>query len=290
VPPGGYGGPPPPPGYGPPQPAYPPSGYGPASGQKFSIGEAFSWALNKFGKNAVPLIVALLVYFVIGLVVSGLVFVLLGGGNAATTNADGTYGASFSGGLGTVGTIVLEIVVFVYIIFVQAAFLSGALDIADGRPVTISSFFKPRHFGTVILAAALLGVISAALDALSLIPPTVVFGIVAHVVVAVFSFFALFTIAFATDRGQSAIEALKASFSTVRSNIGSTLLSWIVQFAVVLVGWVLCGVGLLVAGPVALLIQVYTYRKLSGGQVVPVEQPGYQAGPPPGMPPGPQLG
>ena len=34
--------------------------------------------------------------------------------------------------------------------------------------------------------------------------------------------------------------------------------------------------------PVALLIQVYTYRKLSGGQVVPVEQPGYPAGPPPG--------
>jgi hypothetical protein len=57
-------------------------------------------------------------------------------------------------------------------------------------------------------------------------------------------------------------------------------------------------VGLLVGGPVAALVLIYTYRKLSGGQVVPLGQPGYQAGPPPGyqagpppgMPPGPQLG
>jgi uncharacterized membrane protein len=87
--------------------------------------------------------------------------------------------------------------------------------------------------------------------------------------VAVFSFFALFTIAFATDRGLPAIEALKASFDTVRSNAGSTLLSWLVQFAIVLVGALLCGIGLVVAAPVALLIQVYTYRRLSGGSVAP---------------------
>jgi hypothetical protein len=38
------------------------------------------------------------------------------------------------------------------------------------------------------------------------------------------------------------------------------------------------------------LIQVYTYRKLSGGQVVGLEQPGYQPGPPPaGPPPGQQF-
>ncbi len=54
------------------------------------------------------------------------------------------------------------------------------------------------------------------------------------------------------------------------------------QYAIVLVGELLCGVGLLVAIPIALLVQVYTYRKLSGGQVVPVEQPGYPAGPPSG--------
>ena len=139
----------------------------------------------------------------------------------------------------------------------------------DARPVTVSSFFRPRHFGNALLAAALLSVISVALDALSLIPPTIVFNLVALLAVAVFSFFALFTIAFATDRDLPPIEALKASFTTVRSDIGSTLLSWLVQFAVVLVGALLCFVGLVVAAPVALLIQVYTYRRLSGGPVAP---------------------
>jgi uncharacterized membrane protein len=214
----------------------------------------------------------LLVYFVVGLILHGLVFVLLGGGDATTSNADGDYGASFSGGTGGVGAIVLQIVFFVYTIFVQAAFLSGALDIADGRPVTVSSFFKPRHFGNVLLAAALLSVISVALDALSLIPPTFVFNLLALLAVAVFSFFALFTIAFATDRGLPAIAALKASFTTVRANIGSTLLSWLVQAAVVLIGFLLCFIGLIVAVPIALLIQVYTYRRLSGGSVAPLTQ------------------
>ena len=121
----GYGPPPgypPPPGYGPPQPGYgPPPGFGPPPGQGFDIGQAFSWAWNKFTQNLGPLILATLVYGVIGIVVHGLVFVLLGGATADVPSADGDYGASFAAGLGTVGTLVLSIVSFVFGIFVQAA-------------------------------------------------------------------------------------------------------------------------------------------------------------------------
>ncbi|MBV8182598.1 MAG: hypothetical protein JO045_28175 [Mycobacterium sp.] len=282
-PPPGYGAPPPPPGYGPPPPGYgpPPPGYGPPQpgyaplpgypppGQRFNISDAFSWAWNKFGKNAVPLIVAFLVYAVIGLVVHGLVFVLMGGANANTTDANGDYGASFTAGLGTAGTLVLSIVSFVFGIFVQAAFLSGALDIADGRPVSIGSFFKPRNFGNVILAGALLSVISALLDTLSLLP-SVVFALLSFLAIVVFTFFALFTIAFATDRGLPPIDALRASFTTVWANVGNTLLSFLIQALVVLLGFLACGIGIIVAGPLALLIQVYTYRRLSGGPVAPL--------------------
>jgi uncharacterized membrane protein len=90
------------------------------------------------------------------------------------------------------------------------------------------------------------------------------------VAVAVFTFFALFTIAFATDHGLSPIDALKASFTTVRSDIGSTLLSFLVQGLLVLAGFFACGVGILVGGPLALLVQVYTYRRLSGGPIAPL--------------------
>src|ERR1700739_4787631 len=168
-PPPGYG--PPPPGYGPPQPGYgPPPRYPPAHGPSFDITEAFGWAWNKFKHNAVPLIVATLLFGLIGLVVHGLVFVLMGGATANTADVEGDYGASFATSLGPAGMLVLSIVSFVFGIFVQASFLSGALDLADGRPVSVGSFFKPRNFGNVILAALLLSVISAILDAVSLLP------------------------------------------------------------------------------------------------------------------------
>src|ERR1700761_7821324 len=279
-PPPGYGAPPPPqPGYGPP-PGYPPPpgygpppgypsapGYGPPPGPGFSIGEATGWAWNKFTKNFGPLILAALVYGVIGVVLHGLVFVLLGGATADTSNADGDYGASFTAGLDTVGTLVLSIVSFVFGSFGQAGRRSGGLALADGRPVTVGSFFKPRNFGTVILAGALLRVISAVLDLLSL--PGFLFALLSFVLIAVFTFFALFTIAYATDRGLAPIDALKASFDTVRAHVGETLLSFLVQGLLVVVGLFACGVGILATGPIALLVQVYTYRRLSGGPIAP---------------------
>ena len=150
------------------------------------------------------------------MVVHGLVFVLMGGATANTNDVEGDYGASFTASLGPAGTLVLSIVSFIFGIFVQAAFLSGALDLADGRPVSVGSFFKPRNFGNVFLAALLLSVISAILDVLSLLP-SVVFALLSLVAILVFTFFALFTIAFATDHGLPPIDALKASFTTVRS-------------------------------------------------------------------------
>jgi uncharacterized membrane protein len=264
-PPPGY--PPPPPGYGPP-PGYPaPQGFGPPPGSGFDIGDAVRWAWNKFTQNLGPLVLAALVYAVIGVVVHGLVFVLLGGATANTSGVDGDYAAQFSAGLDTVGTLVLTVVSFVFGIFVQAAFLSGGLDLADGRPVTVASFFKPRNFGTVVLAGALLSVVSAVLELPSLISPLL--GLVTLVAVGIFTFLAYFTIAFATDHALAPIDALKASLNTVRAHIGPTLLSILVQGVLVVAGIFACLVGILVTGPVAGLVLVYTYRKLSGGPVAP---------------------
>jgi uncharacterized membrane protein len=135
--------------------------------------------------------------------------------------------------------------------------------------VTVGSFFKPRHFGNVVLAGLLLALIAALLDALTLLPGFL-FALLSLVLIVVFTFFTLFTIAFATDRALAPIDALKASYTTVRSHVGATLLSFLVQGLLLLVGVLACGVGIIVAAPVALLIQVYTYRRLSGGSVVPL--------------------
>jgi uncharacterized membrane protein len=266
----GYGPPPnypPPPGYGPPPgyPAYP--GYGPPPGSGFDIGEAFGWAWNKFSKNLGALVLAALVYFVITVVVDVLVFVVLGGATADNPDAGSDYGASFAASLGAGGSLVLSIVSFVVFVFVQAAFLSGALDLADGRPVTVASFFKPRNFGNVILAGALLSVISAVLNLIAL--PGLLFALLSFIALVVFGFLSIFTLAFAIDRALRPIDALKASVSTVRSHVGETLLSALIQGLLFVVGFFACGVGLLVTAPLAGLIQVYTYRRLSGGPVAP---------------------
>ncbi|MBV9723370.1 MAG: hypothetical protein JO082_15820, partial [Mycobacterium sp.] len=47
------------------------------------------------------------------------------------------------------------------------------------------------------------------------------------------------------------------------------LLFYLVFLLVLIVGAFLCGVGLIVAAPVALLLLVYTYRRLSGGAIAP---------------------
>ncbi|OBH53048.1 hypothetical protein A5687_08005 [Mycobacterium mantenii] len=185
-----------------------------------------------------------------------------------------TFTTNLNGG-GLALLILGYLVAYVVGAFAQSAFLSGCLDLADGRPVTIGSFFKPRNFAMVFLAALLLGVLTSIASALCFLP-----GLILGI-------FAQFTIPYAIDRSQQPIKALTSSFSTVTANFGNALLVWLVEVAAFLVGALACGVGLLVGAPVAALVGIYAYRKFSGGHVVPVEQAGYQAGPPPGAPPGP---
>ena len=308
-PPPGYGTPPPPPGYGPPPGSAPPPppGYGPPSGPPpgygtppppppgygapppsagaplgygappaFSVGAAFSWAWNAFTKNPAALIVATLVYGVLLAAASALDWVGQGMGNTTTVSDGTSYNVSTSvGGAG------LAVVALGYLLsalvgaYASAGFLSGCLDLADGRPVAIGSFFKPRNFGMAFLAALLVS-IATSIGYFACFLPGVVVGI-----------FTQFVILFVIDRSQSAIKGFGSSFSLVGSNIGNSLLVWLVSVLGIIVGAVACGVGLLVAVPVVALFLTYAYRKLSGGQVVALDQPGYQPGPPAG--PGPQL-
>ncbi|WP_217695285.1 hypothetical protein, partial [Mycobacterium sp. IS-2888] len=265
--------------YPPPQPGYGGAPGGPASPQ-FNVGEAVTWAWNKFSQNAVALIVPVVVY-VVALVIFGLVAGLLPvvfGQSTSSTYTD-PYGNTASNVAVTYSAasyVVLFIgyvLLFLTAIYMTAALASGCLDIADGKPVTVGTFFKVRNLGAVVLTSILLA-IGVMIGSLLCIIPGLIFG-----------FLAMFAIPFAIDRSLSPIDSIKASIATTRSNIGGALLSWLVQYAVVLVGELLCGIGLIVAFPIAQLIQIYTYRKLSGGQVVPATQPGYQTGPPPGSQP-----
>jgi len=291
APPPGYGAPPPgygapPPGYGAPPPGYPQPGPGGPGGQpapQFDVGEAARWSWEKFKSNAAALIVPVVVYGIVIGIFTALTSILPAAlGQPSSTSYTDSYGHTYGSSSVTFGPasiavwILGYILIFVAGVFMQAGLLSGCLDIADGKPVTIGSFFKPRNLGGVFLTALLVAIGTSIGAVLCIIP-----GII-------FAFLAMFAIPFVIDRSLSPVDSIKASIATVRSNIGGTVLSWLVQIAAVIIGEFLCLVGLVAGIPIAQLVLTYTYRKLSGGQVVPLEQPGYQPGPPPGPPPGPQ--
>ncbi|GAA4396170.1 hypothetical protein [Tsukamurella soli] len=261
-PPGGF---PPPPtdgptgGYPPPPGGYPPVAYG--GQQPYSVGDAFTWAWNKFTKNAVPLIVSMLVYAVILGVIGGVTvagaFASMTDKQTVTTDTSVSTSGTFGGAsiaIFAIGYLVLLIVG----LLIGVAYQTGVLDIADGRTVTIGSFFKPRNPGAAAVTAVLVGVATVILSVLCYIP-----GLV-------FAFFAMFATFIAIDRGTGGVAAITESMRAVRDRAGDAFLGWLISVVVAVVGVVICYVGLLVGGPLAMLIQVYTYRRLTGGQVAPL--------------------
>lgn len=291
-PPPGYGAPPPgygapPQGYGAPPQGYPPQGYPPQAGfgggpggPPFSVGDAFNWSWGKFKNNAAALAAPVAIYFLIlGAVIGIPLAIAFATSETTTTTTDYGYGVSYeatSTSFGVISWIVMTLGIILALLvatFLQAGLTTAALDLADGRPVSMATFFKPRNVGGVLLTFLLI-VVASSLLSCTVIGPLVI------------AFFTQFAVAFVVDKSLSPIDAIKASVATVRANLGPSALSWLVQYAAVAVGQLACYVGLVVGAPVAALVQVYTYRKLTGGQVAELEQPGtggYPSGPPPGQ-------
>jgi uncharacterized membrane protein len=263
---GGYPPPPPPQGgFAPPPPAgYPPAGY-PGGPAQYSVGDAFSWAWNKFSKNAAALIVPTLVYAlivgIVGGIVYGLAFALAPSGVTTYDSYDSGFSYEYSAGFGVASFIVLALgglILLVLLAAISSAYIGGIMDIANGVPVTAGSFFKPRLIGPVIIATVLVGVATAIGNALCYLPGLIV------------SIFAFFTTVALLDRNLSAIDAIKASIDIAKNNFVQVLITWLLFAVIIFVGSLLCGIGIIVAAPVAILFEVYAFRRLTGGQVAPL--------------------
>ena len=251
-----------------------PGGY-PPSAPPYSVGEALSWAWGKFTQNAAALILSTLVYALIVGVLYGIVYGLaLALAPETVTNYDSysggfEYSASTSLGVASIAVLVLGgIVLLVVIAAIQSAYLGGLLDIANGQPVAIGSFFKPRMVGSVILATLIIGIASA-------------IGSLCFILGIVIGIFTLFTTVAIVDRNLSPIDGIKASVDITKANFVPVLLTWLVAGAIVIVGALLCGIGLIVALPVAALLTVYAYRRLTGGQIAALNPQPLPPQPPP---------
>ena len=247
--------PPPPPAYGAPPAAA--GGYSPVA----AIQDG--WA--RFSKSPSTLLVPALILLAINIVISGAVYFLLQatllGSHDCTKTILGTQvdttcgpglamtllGAAISGGVST----------FLSSLF-GAGLVKCALDLVDGREVNAGDVVGYASKPAVVSTAAILGVLAFVGTLLCYLPAIVI------------SFLTVFTMFYVVDKGQQGVEAIRSSVSLVTSRIGETILFYLIAAVVLVVGAILCLVGLLVAVPVVLAAAAYTFRVLNDEPVAPV--------------------
>ncbi len=264
---GGFGGPPPGGGYGgPPQGGPPGGGFGNQSDQ-WDVGSAVSYGWSKFQANTGQMIIAALAIFAGAVVILGagffLVFVVLSGdAECVRRDPDLGYCLEYStGGAGFFLTMVLMALTyglfFIYAQVVGAGMIRASLNVTNGQPFRTADVFKFDNLGPVLLTSIIVGV-------------AVMVGMIAcYVPGIIIAFLTSYSLYFVVDKNMAPVDAIKASYELVTKNFGSTIIWYLVSGVIITVGAFLCGVGLLVAIPVALVGTAYTYKKLTGQPVAP---------------------
>ena len=256
--------PPPPPAAAAPVP--PPAAHaaGPVDGP-WSVGNAFSYGWAKFQQYLGPILVAMLILFLIGFVISIIWFFIvaaignaLAGDPSVTINPE-TGAISTSGGTGFFLSLILGalgfLVYYTVFGFIQAAITRAALAITEGKKIETSTILSTDKLGKVVVAAILVAIATAI--------GYLFCGIGALIV----SFFLAFTFFFVIDRDEEPVQAIKSSFNLVKENLGDLILFYLASVLAYFVGALICGIGLIVAVPVVIIATAYTYKKFSGQAV-----------------------
>lgn len=235
-----------------------PPGGGP---RPFSVGDAFGYGWKKFTENIGPILIAMIVFLLIGGVIYGLQFLFQMVLAPETTVVSGENGfvvqQSGGGFLASIVSLLFAIVGFIWSYLIQAAFARGGLALTEGRPLVIGDLLSFNKLGRIILAGIILSILTFIGFILCIIPGLIV------------AFLGAFFVYFILDQDMGAWESIKASFNFVKDNVGNLLLLLILSWIALFVGALLCGIGLIVAVPVTVIAQTYAYKTLRGAPVAP---------------------
>ncbi len=233
----------------------------PAGGRAFSVGDAFGYGWKKFTENVGPILIAMLVFILIGGVIYGLQILIQSVTTPETTVVTGENGfvVTNSGGgfLALLVSVVFSLVGFIWSYIVQAAYARAGLAVTEGRKIELGELLTFDRIGRIIGAGILLGIATFIGLLLCILPGLLV------------AFFGSFFVYFILDQNLGAIDALKASFNFVKDNFGNLLLLLLLTMIAIFVGALLCGLGLFVAIPVTVIAQAYAYKVLRGQPVAP---------------------
>ncbi|HEX5615186.1 MAG TPA: YciC family protein [Acidimicrobiia bacterium] len=205
------------------------------SAPQLDIGTALNYAWRKFQQHAGPLIIIVLIAAIVQL----------------------AFGVLRLGADGIAAQLLFSIIGFVVGQIVMLGIYRAALLVTQGVDPEPGRVFNTDRLGDYIVASILYSLAVGIGFVLCIIP-----GIIAAVLFAFYPYFVL-------DKNMGAIDALSASSNLVRANTGSAVGLLVVAFLLFLLGAVLCGVGLLVTGPVSLLMTAYGYRVLTNQSVAP---------------------
>ncbi len=237
-PPGGYGGG----GYQPP-PAQPYGGYGGGSEMpRLDVGAAISYGWKKFTENAGPFIILVVAVFAAGVVLNILQRIL-------TPDSTGLLALMWS--------LALSVVVFIITFIIQAGVYRAGLGVTQGETPSVSMLTRTDNIGAYILTVIVVGLGLMVGLFLCILP-----GLAWLVFTAYAPILAL-------DKGMGPGEAISTSINWVKDNFGQVFVILLVSWLVYIAGAILCGVGLLVSIPVALVAMIYSYRALNQEPVVP---------------------
>ncbi|MCC6728123.1 MAG: hypothetical protein IT208_02165 [Chthonomonadales bacterium] len=144
-----------------------------------------------------------------------------------------------------------------------------ALRQIDGGPIAVGDLFDTGDVvGHIVVAAILIAIGTTIGFVLCILPGIVVGGLW------------MFTIPLIVDRRLAGVDAMRESWNTLRGEVVMSALFWFVMFLLVLVGVVLCGVGVLLAAPLVVLSVCRLYRDFFPRTMASATDP-----PVPGVPP-----
>jgi uncharacterized membrane protein len=232
---GGYGGPPG--GFSPP-PAQP---YGGGGMPQLDVGAALSYGWKKFTENVGPFVVLMIAVAVAGIVIQFVQRVL---------TPNGGFAGLFWG-------LALSVAAFVAMQIVQAGVWRAGLVVTRGHKPEVALLTETSNIGAYIILSILIG-LGLIVGLMLCILPGIAWLI-----------FTAYAPLLVLDRGMEPVEAISTSFRWVKDNFGQVFVILLVCFILYVAGGLLCGVGLLVTAPVALVAITYSYRALTNEPVAP---------------------
>lgn len=225
-----------------------------------SVEDAFGYAARRLRDHAAPFVLTALVATVAAVLLQLLVTLAVGRGVARFVDAVAGEHASALRVLGVAGfaglVLLLAVTGMLLAGLVQAVLTRGALAVTEGRAPTARRFTHGRT-GPLLLAALLVAALAGLGTLLCYLP---VLAVVLY---------AQFTLLFVLDTGLGPVAALRSSAALVQRNLAACAGFAVVALLAVLVGLLVCGVGVVLAAPLVVLAQTHLYRTLLGRPVAP---------------------